>query len=285
MTYNELWHRLVPLYTSGEAKAIVRWVLEQTFGFTLTQVLSGKVSELSPEQEAFLEEIIIRLEKAEPVQYVLGKELFFGRTYAVERRVLIPRPETELLCQYIIDYLKQTEVPRQTILDIGTGSGCIAITLALELHDMEIHGWDISEAALTVAKNNAKNLGAKVKFHRKDIFNASADRHKWDVIVSNPPYICNQEKARMHPNVLQYEPDLALFVPDNDPLKYYKAIASYAKGHLKQHGTLWLEINPVYHNDLCTMLQNTGFTAIYTLNDQQQDLRFIKATLENETTE
>lgn len=285
MTYNELWHRLVPLYPAGEAKAIVRWVLEQTFGFTLTQVLSGKVSELSAEECALLKEIMDRLEKSEPVQYVLGKEQFYGRNYLVDHRVLIPRPETELLCRYMIEQNTTEAQNNQTIFDIGTGSGCIAITLALELSDATIAACDISEEALQVAQENARRLKANVCFEHKDILAAEPDSRKWTTIVSNPPYICHQEKSHMHPNVVQHEPSQALFVPDYDPLRYYNAIAAYSAKHLKPGGTLWLEINPIYREELIQMLKKRHFIEIETLTDQQQDSRFIKATLQHETTE
>ncbi len=279
MTYNQLWHRLVPLYTEGEAKAIVRRVLEDQFGLSFTEIVSGKVSELSPEQTDFLEEIMVRLSTAEPVQYVLGREMFCGRTFHVDRRVLIPRPETALLCEHIVDALSGEAPAALRLLDIGTGSGCIAITLALELSDVQVHGWDISDSALAVARQNARRLGAQVKWGRHDILDMEGNAQRWDAIVSNPPYICQHEQAQIHRNVLDYEPHSALFVPDDDPLKYYRAIARYAVAHLNGNGILWLEINHAYAGQLTALLLAAGFRQVEMMPDQQGDDRFVKAAL------
>ena len=304
MTYEELWHRLTPLYDAGEAKAIVRWVLDVRFGLSWTDILCGKVTELSAHDQMELEKIMQRLEKGEPVQYIIGVADFFGRQFHVAPGVLIPRPETEELCRWILASdehgLTQTvrESPHQSdaevrvspsqsdanVLDIGTGSGCIAITLALELPDAKVTAWDISNEALCIAASNAKSLGANVTFERMDVLNTSLTSHlspltsQFDLIVSNPPYICENEKSAMECNVLEHEPHLALFVPDDDPLLFYRAIAQYAIEGLKPQGSLFFEINPLYADDLVQMLRLMSYHDISIRRDQFGKPRFLKAT-------
>ena len=299
MTYEELWHRLTHIYDAGEAKAIVRWVLDVRFGLSLTDILCGKVTELSAHDQTELEKIMQRLEKGEPVQYVIGVADFFGRQFHVEPGVLIPRPETEELCRWILASDKHgltrtvREIPHQSdanILDIGTGSGCIAITLALELPDAQVTAWDISDDALRIAAGNAKSLGANVTFKHRDVLDSSlftldsslftlhSSLPKWDLIVSNPPYICEKEKSAMECNVLDHEPHLALFVPDDDPLLFYRAIAQYAAEALTAQGSLFFEVNPLYADDLDRMLRMMSYHDIYIRQDQFGKTRFLKAT-------
>ena len=288
MTYEELWHRLTHIYDAGEAKAIVRWVLDVRFALSWTDILCGKVTELSAHDQTELEKIMQRLEKGEPVQYIIGVADFFGRQFHVAPGVLIPRPETEELCRWIISQKGQS--PLCEILDIGTGSGCIAITLALELPDAKVTVWDISDDALRIAAGNAKCLGANVTFKHRDVLDSSLftldsslfTRHsslpKWDLIVSNPPYICEKEKSAMECNVLEHEPHLALFVPDGDPLLFYRAIAQYAVVALKPQGSLFFEINPLYADDLAQMLRMMSYHDISIRQDQFGKSRFLKAT-------
>ena len=293
MTYEELWHRLTPLYEPGEAKAIVRLLLDERYGLSWADVLGGKVTELSANDQTELEKIMLRLEKGEPVQYIIGVADFCGRSFHVEPGVLIPRPETAELCQLILatESHGQTrnicEIPCHSdtnILDIGTGSGCIAITLALELPDAHVSAWDISDEALRIASENAKRLGASVTFEHRDVLSISLTSHlspltsHYDLIVSNPPYICRQEADGMAQNVLDYEPHLALFVPDNDPLLFYRAIAQYATKALKPQGALFFEINPLYVSSLTHLLSTMSCYDIKTLPDQFGKLRFLKAT-------
>ena len=233
MTYNQLWHMIVPPYDESEAKAIIRMVLEVVFNFRLADLYSGKVNELSPDEEEVLGEIVARLKKCEPVQYVLGQADFCGRTFKVRPGVLIPRPETAELCEWITTH--HTRSGRLRILDIGTGSGCIALTLALNLPYAQVEGWDISAEALCIAEENNERLKANVSFLQKDILaldsagTTAKDKEEIDIIVSNPPYICMKERGEMDRNVLDYEPETALFVPDNDPLRFYRAIAEHGK--------------------------------------------------------
>ena len=271
MNYEQLCQRLCNVYDTGEAKAIVRWVLDVRFGLSTADIYCGKVTQLSPNDQAELEKIMQRLEKAEPVQYVLGVADFCGRQFHVAPGVLIPRPETAELCHLI------AEDGGRDILDIGTGSGCIAITLALDIADAKVTAWDISDDALRIAKGNAKDLGVNVSFEHRDALNLSHTSQSWDVIVSNPPYICRKESDEMEDNVLRYEPDTALFVPDEDPLLFYRHIMNYAASALKQNGRLYFEINPIYADSIAVQLQQTGFVDIQKITDQFGKNRFIKA--------
>ena len=282
MTYEELWHRLSSLYGADEAKAIVRWVLDARFGMSFTEILCGKVSKLSADDQTELEKIMLRLEKGEPVQYILGTTDFCGRPFHVSPAVLIPRPETAELSHTIIS--SHQTAGKYEILDIGTGSGCIAITLALEMPEAKVTAWDISDDALAIAQENAKVLGADVTFERMDILDISLTSHlspltsQFDLIVSNPPYICNKEKDAMEKNVLEHEPHLALFVPDEDPLRFYRAIAKFATTALKPDGMLYFEINPLYADALVELLSEIPYRDIQLRHDQFGKRRFLKAT-------
>lgn len=276
-TYQQLWQSLTPLYDAGEAQAIVRTVLDVKYGMTLTDIICGKVNELSTDEGEKLEAIVKRLQHAEPVQYILGEADFAGRTFHVEPGVLIPRPETAELCQWIKE---DGTAPR--ILDICTGSGCIAITLALDMPDTEkVEGWDISEDAIRIAKANAETLGARnVDIKYQDalhLMEHDSAPEKWDVIVSNPPYICEKEKADMAQNVLDYEPGIALFVPNEDPLRFYRAIAQYASQALKPGGRLYFEINPIYETEMREMLSHLQSSEIETREDAYGKKRMMKA--------
>ena len=285
-TYQQFWQSLTPLYDAGEAQAIVRTVLDVEYGMTLTDIICGKVNELSSDEERNLEEIITRLQNGEPVQYVLGEADFAGRTFHVEPGVLIPRPETAELCQWIEEEVSSLEADeRKQILDICTGSGCIAITLGLNIPNSEVTGWDISEDALRIAQGNVEMLKAgNVRIEYQDALmlpkaaEAESSLSKgWNIIVSNPPYICEKEKADMEKNVLEHEPSIALFVPDEDPLKFYRAIAEYASSALKSEGALYFEINPIYEKETREMLEELGFKDIETKEDAFGKKRMMKA--------
>ena len=277
-----LWHRLTDLYDPGEAKAIVRWVLDVRFGLSLADILCGKVTQLSADDQTELEKIMLRLEKGEPVQFVLGVADFFGRQFHVEPGVLIPRPETAELCQWIVEERRSKERRSNTILDIGTGSGCIAITLALEIPNAKVTAWDISDEALRIAAGNAAALGANVIFEHHDILDSSlftlhSSLFSWDLIVSNPPYIYNKERQHMSRNVLDYEPHEALFAPDEDPALFYKCIARYAWQTLNPDGQLYFELNPLSARTVADYLQEIGFSKIEIRQDQFNKQRFLKA--------
>ena len=278
-TYQQFWQSLTPLYDAGEAQAIVRTVLDVEYGMTLTDIICGKVNELSSDEERNLEEIITRLQNGEPVQYVLGEADFAGRTFHVEPGVLIPRPETAELCQWIEEEVSSLEADeRKQILDICTGSGCIAITLGLNIPNSEATGWDISEDALRIAQGNVEMLKAgNVRIEYQDALMLPKTAETADIIVSNPPYICEKEKADMEKNVLEHEPSIALFVPDEDPLKFYRAIAEYASSALKSEGALYFEINPIYEKETREMLEELGFKDIETKEDAFGKKRMMKA--------
>lgn len=272
MTYRQLWQRLVPVYGEGEAQAIARLIYEVRYGLTLSDLLMGRDSSVSQDE---LEQIAIRLERQEPVQYILGQAEFCGRTFVVNKHVLIPRPETAELCQWII------ASDAAHILDIGTGSGCIAITLAAEMPEAEVTAWDISEEALKVAEENAKRTDVHVSFEQVDILHLPSSilhlTSAFDLIVSNPPYICNKERETMETNVLEHEPHTALFVPDDDPLLFYRAIAQYGQTALKEGGWLYFEINPLYAEALHEMLSKMSYHDIEIKEDQYGKQRMIRA--------
>lgn len=272
MNYEQLCHRLSNIYDTGEAKAIVRFVLDVQFGLSMTDIYCGKITQLSPNDQVELEKNMQRLENAEPVQYVLGVADFGGRQFHVAPGVLIPRPETAELCQLI------SKDGGHRILDIGTGSGCIAITLALDIKDAEVTAWDISDEALAIASNNADSLEADIHFEHRNALALEPESEKWDVIVSNPPYICRSEAAEMDDNVLKYEPDTALFVPDEDPLLFYRHIINYAASALTHGGRLYFEINPLYADSIVSKLFELNFCDPTKIADQYGKTRFIKAT-------
>ena len=277
MTFEEFWKPLTAIYEAGEAKAIARLVMEVRFGLSMTDMVCGKTGD-----EKEMQALQQRLLTGEPVPYVLGEAEFGGRTFHVEPGVLIPRPETYELCEWIFSSgLSRTSTE---ILDIGTGSGCIACTLAAELPDAEVTAWDISDEALGIATKNAKRTNVHVSFKKVDVLNTPLLYKKglgmgFDIIVSNPPYICNKERAKMERNVLEHEPALALFVPDDDPLLFYRAIARYAAKTLKPDGALYFEINPLYVNEMQQMLSDEGFSHTEVRNDQFGKQRFTKSCL------
>lgn len=273
MTYRELWRTLEPLYGNGEARAITDYVLDVCFGLSKADILCGAVEEMTAEKTAELNKIFWRLMKGEPVQYVLGRAEFCGRWFNVRPGVLIPRPETEELCAWITADSKASASPK--VLDIGTGSGCIAITLQLDMPESKVTAWDISADALDVARENAQQLGANVNFVKLDALNAKPEG-EWDVIVSNPPYICEKEKKDMAVNVLEHEPHTALFVPDADPLLFYRAITRLAVQTLSKGGRLYFEINPIYADDTCRMMRAEGMTAVELRSDMYGKQRMAK---------
>lgn len=273
MTYRELWRTLEPLYGNGEARAVTDYVLDVCFGLSKADILCGAVEEMTAEKTVELNKIFNRLTKGEPVQYVLGRAEFCGRWFNVRPGVLIPRPETEELCAWITADSKASASPE--VLDIGTGSGCIAITLQLDMPESKVTAWDISADALDVARENAQQLGANVNFVKLDALNAKPEG-EWDVIVSNPPYICEKEKKDMAVNVLEHEPHTALFVPDADPLLFYRAITRLAVQTLSKGGRLYFEINPIYADDTCRMMRAEGMTAVELRSDMYGKQRMAK---------
>lgn len=266
MNYTALWRQLTAVYDEGEARAIARYVLEEKFGMDTTDIYCGM--ELPDDDR--MADTVGRLMRKEPVQYVVGWTDFCGHRFAVGHGVLIPRPETGELVEHIIAGWHRSP----TILDIGTGSGCIAISLALGIAGAEVTAWDISREALSTARGNAEALGAKVRLECRDALAAPDDAGKWDVIVSNPPYICNKERAAMDGNVLNHEPHTALFVPDDNPLLFYRAITRYAHKALKPGGRIYFEINPIYAGMMAEMAKEEGFNDIRIIKDCFGKMRF-----------
>lgn len=285
MNYQQLIAELTSLYEVGEAKAIVRLLLEERFGLTMTDIVCDGVEAMAAERQAELRSMMDRLLTGEPVQYVIGTADFMGRQFVVAPDVLIPRPETAELCASIIDRYNQPYCALQPpaplkVLDVGTGSGCIAVTLALDLWNSDVSAWDISGDALLIARENAQRMGAKVNLELHDILATdiqSTTPQHFDIIVSNPPYICKKERVTMERHVLDFEPSTALFVPDDNPLLFYHAIARFAAHALKPNGLLAFEINPLYAAELMTWLKENEWNQVEVKADQFGKQRFIFA--------
>ena len=285
-------------YGSGEARALYELIMERRFGLSRTDILLGKDTTLSAEDKAELEIIVDRVAKGEPVQYVLGCSDFCGREFLVGPGVLIPRPESQELVRLVEQHLALGS----TVLDIGTGSGCIAITLALAGY--EVTALDVSDVALSFARRNAERLGAKLEFVKGDILKEKSEKLKvknnsnlpketenesnsdyslftfhfsLDAVVSNPPYICESEASAMDGNVLDHEPHLALFVPDHDPLLFYKAISEFGLEHLAADGLLFFEVNRVYAEQVAELLLQKGYRETKIVKDQYDNNRFVWA--------
>jgi release factor glutamine methyltransferase len=234
---------------------------------------------MADEERSRYLEIISELQTANPVQYVLGEAWFFDMKFHVDKNTLIPRPETEELVEWIISNVR-FPVQHLKILDIGSGSGCIPVALSRKLNKAEVWSCDSSEAALTVASTNANNLGALVKFLHLDFLNSN-DRQRlpqFDMLVSNPPYIPQNERAQLHANVANFEPSLALFVPDNDPLLFYKAIAAFGKTNLIVNGTVFVEIHERYARAVESLFISENYQDVTIKKDMQDKERMLKAT-------
>lgn len=275
---------LQPFYPEGEIKGLIRLLMERVCGIAPHQLLLGKGKELSEIQRERITEIVEGLKKSVPVQYLLGIADFYGREFKVDPSVLIPRPETEELVDTILKDLRQKPATAPIrILDIGTGSGCIAITLATELPQADVTALDISPAALETARTNAGRLNAQVKFCQADILSPpmaeKAAPGQFDLIVSNPPYVWISEKAGMEKNVLDYEPHTALFVDDSDPLLFYRAIARFGKDHLRERGKIYFEINALCGKEMKELLQRQGYRDVCLQQDLSGKDRMIKASI------
>lgn len=282
MTYSEIWHRIATSYEDGEARAIARILIEELFGLSYTDIVCGATDQLSADDTLRLDTAVRRIEQGEPLQHVLGYADFCGNHFGVNASVLIPRPETEWLVdegERLMNGASNAapSTPKR-ILDIGTGSGCIAISLKLRLGEAYVEAWDISEEALRTAESNAKALKAEVAFCKRDALRTEESVAPWDLIVSNPPYICDSERADMDDNVLLHEPHTALFVPDDDPLRFYRAIARYALRSLSNGGSLLFECNTRYAEATGEMMREMGFEDV-TVNDDCFGLpRFVKGS-------
>lgn len=262
-------------YPESEAASLAKLLLAEVFGFSTIELYGGKDKGFSEKEQKLLTDIIARLRKNEPIQYIIGRESFCGLTFEVNPHVLIPRPETQELVAWIVeDYRLEKEC---RVLDIGTGSGCIPVALAHSLEGAEVEAWDISEEALQVARRNAERNHVRVNFRRQDVFEAVPGESHYDVLVSNPPYITEQEKEGMEANVLDWEPSIALFVPDSEPLRYYQTIASLGFEMLKEGGSLYVEINRAYGQQTVQLLEKVGYNKVELRKDLFGNDRMIKA--------
>lgn len=247
-------------YPVQEVSSFFNLLSESYLGMNRLDLALKPGKEISLIETEKFESAINRLSQHEPIQYILGETEFFGLKFKVDTNVLIPRPETEELVQWILDDIRESENPSTLkILDIGTGSGCIAISLAKNLPEAEIFALDISENALKIARENASLNKVKVNFIQADILNLEAFTGKFNMIVSNPPYVRELEKREMRRNVLEHEPDLALYVKNTDPLIFYSKIAKLAKEGLLKSGNLYFEINQYLANETEEILKNSGF--------------------------
>ena len=272
---HEIRDALSGIYPPSEALSLAKMLLVEVFDFSTLELYGGKDKEISGKRRDVLDEMIRRLKKNEPIQYIIGVESFCGLTFEVNPSVLIPRPETQELVGWIAGDCEGKEACR--ILDIGTGSGCIPVSLAHRLPKAEVESWDISEDALQVARRNAERNGVEVLFLQKDVLKASPDEARYDVIVSNPPYIAEKEKVDMEANVLDWEPSIALFVPDEDPLLFYRKIAQLGCSMLKEGGALYFEINRAYGQETIQMLEAMGYKEIELRKDSWGNDRMMKA--------
>lgn len=263
-TFQELlssWASQLTDYDRQEAESLVSWLLEYHLGWRRAQILDDAGEASFP---AKIFEDLERLKTGEPIQYILGKGPFYGREFLVTRDTLIPRNETEELVHLII---KENPGAGLKILDIGTGTGCIPVSLALEMNRPEVFAVDISDGALQVAQRNAEELDAKVTFANCDILAQTPAVAELDILVSNPPYIPEREKTEMHKNVLDFEPQLALFVSNKDPLIFYRAIAEKGIQLLKGNGRLYFEINEKYGNEVAELMGKLGYSSVNVLKD------------------
>ncbi|QEC67505.1 peptide chain release factor N(5)-glutamine methyltransferase [Panacibacter ginsenosidivorans] len=278
--YTQLMYQLFELYDDRESANIADWTIEHITGFKRIDRITNKQFPLNILQEESLKTYTEQLLQHKPVQYILHEAWFAGIKFYVDENVLIPRPETEELVMWIVEETKKSKVKNQKVLDIGTGSGCIPIALKKKLPELDVHALDVSEDALNVAKKNAVTQNVDITFYKTNIL----DRDKWnslplfDIIVSNPPYIKQSEEKEMRDNVLLHEPHLALFVPDEDALLFYKTITELGLQHLNKDGQLFFEINEMLGNEVKDLLKQKGYSNIEIKKDMQGKDRMVKAS-------
>ena len=267
------------IYDSDEANALIMILLEHYFGIDRVKIAMDPELRLSESELLTLHFAVKELLKNKPIQYILGETEFCGMRFLVEEGVLIPRPETEEMVQFLAVGYWPLAVK---ILDIGTGSGCIAISLAKLLKDSDVTAVDVSEKALEIAKKNAAANGVNVRFVLDDIFNPQNPElidNKYDIIVSNPPYVCESEKKEMRANVLDYEPSSALFVSDSDPLIFYRKILEFAHKSLKPNGEIWFEINEKFGKEMINLCLEKGFRNVEIIKDFRGKDRILRAKM------
>ncbi|HVW15594.1 MAG TPA: peptide chain release factor N(5)-glutamine methyltransferase [Mucilaginibacter sp.] len=286
---------LANLYDINETDSLSRMAMEEVTGFSSSKIKAFPELELSESQVKAIQNTLTELKTGKPIQYILGHTEFYGLTFKVNPSVLIPRPETEELVEWIISSVGSSKLAASRILDIGTGSGCIAVSLKKNLPEFDVTAIDISGSALQTAKENAELNKVDIKFGKDDILNLKSEiehsklrsplahlektnnSEKFDIIVSNPPYVTLADKQQMHTNVTDFEPHTALFVPENDQLIFYKAIADFASGHLEKNGLLFFEINENYGEQIVELLNTTSFNNIELRKDLSGKNRMIRA--------
>jgi release factor glutamine methyltransferase len=274
-TFAHIQSELQGLYPDNEIRSFSLLIIEKLTGFSRTQIILNKNTHFFDEQRQVIDSFIEKLKKNVPIQYILGETEFYGLMFTVNESVLIPRPETEELVDWI--RTENDTKAKLQMLDIGTGSGCIAISLKHEFPNADVDAFDISGKALEAAKVNAKRNDVSVKFSKVDILNSDEFLQQWDIIVSNPPYIPELEKVDIQPNVLDYEPHLALFVPDNDPLLFYRRIAEMAMKQLNPGGKLYFEIHRAAGEACLQLLIELGFTDVELRKDISGNDRMVRA--------
>ena len=273
--------KLSAKFPQREAEQLMRILLEDLFGIDLKRQLMEPNLCIDERQHYLLSEAVRRLQEGEPVQYVTGMARFNDLLIKVSPAVLIPRPETEELVQKVCASIPKEKTNR--IWDIGIGSGCIAIALAKQFPDAEVIAFDVSEEALKIAKENAESNDVKVTFVQDDVLNPTSDyfNQPVDLVVSNPPYVCDSERAAMETNVLDWEPENALFVPDNDPLLFYRQILRLAKNQMISNGQVWFEINEQMGNEMLQLCHEMGFAQAEILTDFADKPRFVRIFFPN----
>lgn len=274
MTKQAFYKKLEGIYSFEESKTLYYIIIQHLFDAPLAMAIVKEMDGFSEEQSKRFDEITERLTQHEPIQYILGECEFRSNKWLVSPAVLIPRPETSELIDWICqDWTSQNGKG----IDIGTGSGCIAISLKQNLPEMEIHATDISENALKIAKKNAERLNVQVMFHHDDILSSQiSPEMKFNFMVSNPPYIMQKEKKDISPRVMEYEPHTALFVSDEDPLIFYREIAKFGKNHLFEGGYIYFEINALLGNKCVSMLKSMGYNDIILRTDEYGKERMIR---------
>lgn len=273
--YHEIKKMLAGYYPDAEASALAKMLLVEVLHFSTLELFGGKDKEVFKKDLDVLNEMLGRLQNNEPIQYIIGHETFCGLTFEVNHHVLIPRPETQELVDWIVNDVKGSATCR--ILDVGTGSGCIAVSLAKRIPCAEVEAWDISDGALEIARRNAELNHVTINFQLQNALDAEISFPSYEIIVSNPPYITEKEKKDMESNVLEWEPHTALFVPDTDPLLFYRKIAQMGVNALVKGGALYFEINRAYGDETMEMLDVLGYRQIELKKDMFGNDRMIKA--------
>ncbi len=275
--YQQLLIQLYDLYDHREAANIADWTIEHITGQRKIERIIYKDLPVTEEQNERLQHITKRLLAHTPVQYALNESWFYGMKFFVDEQVLIPRPETEELVDWVVEDLK-SQKSKVKILDVGTGSGCIPVSIKKQIAIAEISAVDVSAGAINVAKKNAENLGANIQFNSLDFLHEAARNTlgMFDIIVSNPPYIKRSEAEVMKQHVVAHEPHLALFVPDDDALIFYEAIAVFGKDHLSRSGKIYVEINETLGQEVAKLFQRHGYQNIVVKKDLQGKERMVR---------